>query len=286
MNRNDFLNLMESSVPSDRQILSEVNELITIFPWFQSAHLLLLKGLNSNNDIKFGSQLRNSAIYIADREVLYNLLQSVQEKILPEPEKPLMQEDPLETEQTVLDNAMNSEELINEIEKETSEEPEAYNNGIETAETAGIMILSEDESTDEISNKVSDVKVQEDHGIDSLLELDQENSSVENSGISENTFQEVSGDARKIQFDLIDKFIIANPRIVPDREKKDLPVVDRSEPANEEGVFVTETLAKIYIAQGYYSRAIDIFEKLSLKFPEKSSYFATQIEKVKEYLKK
>ena len=88
---------------------------------------------------------------------------------------------------------------------------------------------------------------------------------------------------KQVQADLIDKFIIANPRIEPVRDKTDKPVEDISQPFTEEkGEFVTETLARIYINQGYYSKAIDIYEKLSLKYPEKSSYFATQIEKVKE----
>ena len=74
MNRNDFINMIEDKVQVNRQLIGEVYELIDIFPYFQSAHLLLLKGLANNADIKFEKQLRNSAIHIADREVLYYLL--------------------------------------------------------------------------------------------------------------------------------------------------------------------------------------------------------------------
>lgn len=44
---------------------------------------------------------------------------------------------------------------------------------------------------------------------------------------------------------------------------------------------VTETLAEIFINQGYPDRAIDIYTKLSLHYPEKSAYFATLIEKLR-----
>ena len=40
---------------------------------------------------------------------------------------------------------------------------------------------------------------------------------------------------------------------------------------------ITETLAKVYTKQKYYNKAISAYQKLSLKYPQKSSYFADQI---------
>lgn len=46
--------------------------------------------------------------------------------------------------------------------------------------------------------------------------------------------------------------------------------------------FYTEELAKIYLDQGYPQQAIEIYSQLSLRFPEKSVYFASLIEKIKK----
>jgi len=125
MNRNDFLNMIGSRIPVSRTLLGEVYELVDLFPYCQSAHLLLLKGLKDNDDIKFEKQLRSSAVHIADREVLYYLLQSEKSLIVDNnsentdnpPETTLPAGLPTEQQQTVIESALNSELLISEIER-------------------------------------------------------------------------------------------------------------------------------------------------------------------------
>ena len=54
------------------------------------------------------------------------------------------------------------------------------------------------------------------------------------------------------------------------------------ESLNENNKLMTETLAKIYLEQGHYEKAITAFEILSLKYPQKSSLFANQIKAIKQ----
>ena len=80
--------------------------------------------------------------------------------------------------------------------------------------------------------------------------------------------------------DLIDEFLSTNPRISPlDKRDKDavVPVV-QSESSELVTGLVTETLARLYAEQGHAAKAIQAYEILKLRVPEKSLIFAARIE--------
>lgn len=84
---------------------------------------------------------------------------------------------------------------------------------------------------------------------------------------------------------LIDRFIEEQPSIernVVPKEGGDIEEVKKSEEEDEN--LATEALAKLYITQKYYAKAIATYQKLSLKYPEKNAYFADQIDNVKKLM--
>ena len=81
---------------------------------------------------------------------------------------------------------------------------------------------------------------------------------------------------------IIDKIIESDPgRIKLGTNKFFTPALDAKQSLLENEHLVTETLAKIYALQGNISKAIRAYEILSLKFPQKSVYFASLIQKLK-----
>ena len=98
----------------------------------------------------------------------------------------------------------------------------------------------------------------------------------------ENKKEPVHGDS------LIDKFLLEDPGLIrqtmhDDKEVSNSSVTEvEQNSVAESDEIITETLATIYYQQKNYKKALEAYEKLSLKYPEKSVYFATRIEEIEK----
>ena len=320
MNREEFLKYLESPGQLDNRSILEMHELLNEFPYFQTAHLMLLKNLHVLGNIKFDSQLKKSAAYIGNRSVLYYLLHRPG---ITTGEKSGESEPDKKTEEPVTEKLNEKPEQVDKQEKEALadvilkriEEIKKRQGGVKEDAQDNKPGEGELPIADKILNEFAEKKKPEkgeesqtkDSKINQILEIGNENEIIENIfgekeqldtdelkiradddellELEEENIQDTA-DEQVRNDELINKFIKNSPSILHQKmDSLDDEQTDISEFSGRENEgFITETLAKIYINQGYYSKAIFAYEKLSLKFPEKSSYFATQIEKIKKLI--
>ncbi|MCB2208333.1 MAG: hypothetical protein KQH67_08535 [Bacteroidetes bacterium] len=86
----------------------------------------------------------------------------------------------------------------------------------------------------------------------------------------------------KTKTDLIDEFIKNEPSITRQKGSFFNPVTAAKQSITDQENIISETLAQIYMDQGFVDKAISTYNKLSLKYPEKSAYFAALIEKAEK----
>lgn len=101
----------------------------------------------------------------------------------------------------------------------------------------------------------------------------------------ENAKKEPKKEEKKLsKAEIIDKFIAENPSISRPKQEFFNPISAAQESVIDQENIVSETLATIYENQGYFEKAISIYEKLKLKYPEKSIIFAGRINALKNKL--
>ena len=123
-----------------------------------------------------------------------------------------------------------------------------------------------------------------------ITTLQSEYKIIEEEIIEENSFVEwlklsnLKPIDRNNETETIDKFISEKPKLkveVNENESNN----DKADNLSNQAGYMTETLAKLYLNQKNYEKAIQSYKILILKFPEKNSYFADQIKKIKKLIK-
>ena len=244
----DLVRLIEHPELMNKETLYELRNLVALYPYYQTARLLLLQNMYLLHETSFDDELRRAAIYITDRKTLFNLVEASHYHIKTAAEK--MEEEAREAQRSEQSNNRTLS-IINEYLESTPKDSQNEDDDTERKPTPAdaavdyVAYLLKTESQEDKEAEADRPQMKGQDLIDSFIN--------DNGG--------------KIQ--LQDK-----PTYKPETEDEE----DKQNEQNDydEGYF-TETLAKIYIKQGRYSKALEIIQRLNLNYPKKNAYFADQI---------
>lgn len=248
----------------DENKLLEFKELIAVYPYASVFTIAYLEGLKNIGDIHFEGELLKHAFKISNRQVLHKLLSQEQvthqleviEEVLP-----INPTIATEENETLIVETEKDEPVVDELEK-LIKSSVANNVFIKEFNEEGenLRIASEEEAS---LNPVVDQTTSKNE----TVEIDVNPKSF-------NKWLELAGGKEKS-----DKEERTSTMIPIEKKKRDFysPTKKAKESIDENKMPVSETLAKIFVLQGNYPKAIYVYEQLIIIYPEKKNIFATQI---------
>ncbi len=294
MNTTDFASLLQHPQTINATQTNTVKAIVDEFPYFQSARAVYLKGLKNKESFKYNQELKITAAYTTDRSILFDYITS--EKFL---------------QNDISQHIKHSTEHLKEIEVKDIEDISIHKSvviddtlrqhiqntkpildpALFEAKVDNIIIPSEKvievdtphikqapEEKLEIGKPLTFNK-NEVHSFSEWLKITSFKPIIR----EENNIQEkpTQDNLKAKKFELIDKFIISNPKIKPVNKESTTFNIAQAQMLPPE-TLMTETLARIYLEQKNYKSAIQSYKILSLKYPEKSGFFADQIKAIKQ----
>ncbi|MFV5688538.1 tetratricopeptide repeat protein [Flavobacterium sp. ZT3R25] len=277
MNVTDYTYLINRPDAINEKQTEALGNVLDEFPYFQSARALRLKGLYNQNSFKYNFALKVTAAHTTDRTVLFDFITSdtftaIQKDLY---DKKIV---------ALLDITVVDSEII--IHKEKLEHK------INTLEQSILTSIKEalplesNENSKTTEEKLAigtplDFSISEQHSFQEWLQLSRTQPILrETESVNISKTPPIEDEDKKKKAALIDKFIETSPKISP--VKHGVPsTVTFDLNKDDNSYLMTETLARVYLEQKKYQKAIQAYEILILKYPEKSSFFADRIADIK-----
>lgn len=252
----------------DRSSLYQLRALTAQYPYYQPARLLLLTNLYLLHDSSFDEELRRAAMYVSDRKKLFDLVEAAHYHL---------RQDKQEEQNAVSNIGKTIKEteaprtitpkVVAETQQHESDGQKADGQKDRTAALIDDFLqqipAEEPEKKEKRKPTAADA-----HDYASFLLANE----------TEEEIQEEAENAPQMKGQsLIDDFLNNDDGKMELKDEPEYePEIEETSDDDDSGFF-TETLARIYIKQGRYSKALEIIRRLNLIYPKKNRYFADQI---------
>ena len=311
MTKEEFTYLLSHPEHIDGTKASAIGHMVAEYPYFQAARALYLKALKSQESFKYNLELKVTAAHTSDRSILFDFITSerfnqndISELI--KKNTALLKE--IEVKD-VDDISVNKSVMIDDALKRHMKDSErVFDPGLFVVKPADTLPPNQKSSPSiEIEEEKIEPTPEKQLKIGQPLEFDKNESHSFTEWLKITKFQPIqrsnettledkspstarpaissskprTESALEKKLDIIDRFISSNPKIAPVREASPSVNLAQTKLVQNDSL-MTETLARIYLEQKKYDKAIQSYRILMLKYPEKSSFFADQIKAVKQ----
>lgn len=306
-NQQTLQKIMSDPSSISEKELEELQHVVIEYPYFQLGHTFIAKAKHDRQAPDASETLHLAAIYAPSRRRLkhlfYGEFQNPASDISPtesstrsSAEKPIQAPDANTSEQLAAETKTTGQdasapEKIRESSDNIYKELEENLQHVRTSRKSNVENKAEDDSSDKKKEGYSEeTRADKPTSGDPEVQSDDQKQSTYKVPYLLDYLQDIEpiqsdrlGINQQHQRELIDKFMNSERDVrvrwrYQEKEPEDLS--EKSKGAS--GSFVTENLADIYVRQGKKEKAVDIYQKLILKYPHKKTYFAEKIESLKE----
>ncbi len=282
MEATEFIKLLKQPARITAGQTTALEKIIQEAPYFQAARAVRLKGLKEHQEFSYNSALKKTAAYTTNRSVLFDFITSEefnQNKIarqIQDQEEQLRNITVFEPEEVFAKRSMAIDEAIKMQQSESEQvmDPELFS---EKQKEAEVQKEPGTEKDDLQLGEPLEFDASESHSFSEWLRL------TSAQPIKRENQEEKESQKDELQhkkFELIDKFISKSPKIKPGKPTNNSNLAETNTTPPES--LMTETLARVYLEQKNYKKAIQAYKILILKNPEKSGFFADQIRAIEK----